>query len=90
MKKTHKSLTRSHPQILVARLFNGTLGAFVFGTRYNHWILVHHVHASGMDNCTLRSEGRTLSMPRALDNVDNLMVQAVESLSYGCELVVPL
>ena len=23
-------------------------------------------------------------MPRALDNVDNLMVQAVESLSYGC------
>ena len=51
---------------------------------------VHHVHASGMDNCTLRSEGRTLSMPRALDNVDNLMVQAVESLSYGCGCTRPL
>ena len=42
------------------------------------------VHAPGMDNCTLRDGGRTLSMPRALDNVDNIVVQPVESLSYGC------
>ena len=63
----------------------GISGAFVFWAPFNnHWIPVHNVHAPGMDNCTLRDGGRTLSMPRALDNVDNIVVQPVESLSYGC------
>ena len=43
-----------------------------------------------MDTCTPRNRGRTLSMTVALDKLDNVVAQAVESLSYGCNFCLPL